>query len=193
MDSVDKIEKAPENGETSNPLNPDISVKEEEFFIRDTGPYDVNQQTLSDIERDIADLEEARDLIKKRLKVKKPAAKDSPQSSILTTDMVAAITDTISKELEARLGKKAPKSSKVKKKRKQKLKFEGDSDGDGEQFVDASDESFVADNKSIATSIFQSPLLKDYKESCSVQLIQLKTLLRDFLRTERCSKKVDQI
>ena len=98
--------------------SPDISVKEEEFFIRDTGPYDVNQQTLSDIERDIADLEEARDLIKKRLKVKKPAAKDSPQSSILTTDMVAAITDTISKELEARLGKKAPKSSKVKKKRK---------------------------------------------------------------------------
>ena len=72
MDSVDKIEKAPENGGTSNPLQPDISVKEEEFFKRDTGPYDVNQQTLSDIERDIADLEEARDIIKKKLKVKKP-------------------------------------------------------------------------------------------------------------------------
>ena len=40
---------------------------------------------------------------------------------------------------------------------------------------------------------FQSPLLKDYKESCSVQLIQLKTLLKDFLRTERCLKKVGQI
>ena len=73
MESVDKIEKVPDSGETSNPIEPEISVKEENqnenpFFIRDTGPYDVNKQTLSDIERDIADLEEARKIIKKRLK-----------------------------------------------------------------------------------------------------------------------------
>ena len=151
MESADKIEKAP-----SNPIEPEISVKEEDknensFFIRDTGPYDVNEQTLSEIEQDIADLEVARKLIKKRLK-KKP--EESPQSSILTTDMVAAISDTISKELEARLGKKVPEPSKKKKKRKQKLKFEEDSDGKDDRFVDASDESFIADDKSIATSIF---------------------------------------
>ena len=68
--------------------------------------------------------------------------------------MVTAINDTISKELEARLGKKVPEPSKKKKKRKQKLKFEEDSDGKDDQFVDASDESFVADDKSITTSIF---------------------------------------
>ena len=73
--------------------------------------------------------------------------------------MVAAINDTIAKELEARLGKKAPEPSKKKKKRKQKLKFEEESDGKDDQFVDASDESFIADDKSIATSIFsKSPL-----------------------------------
>ena len=66
MESADKIEKAP-----SNPIEPEISVKEEDqnensFFIRDTGPYDVNEQTLSEIEQDIADLEVARKLIKKK-------------------------------------------------------------------------------------------------------------------------------
>ena len=116
MESVNKIEKGPDSGQTSNPIEPEISVKEENqnenpFFIRDTGPYDVNKQTLSDIERDIADLEEARKIIKKRLK-KKP--EQSPQSS--TTDIVAAISDPISKELEARLGKKVPEPSKKKKK-----------------------------------------------------------------------------
>ena len=163
MESADKIEKAPDSGQTSNPIEPVINVKEEDqnenaFFIRDTGPYDVNPQTLSDIERDIADLEEARKLIKRKLKLKKKP-EESPPSSILTTDMVAAINDTIAKELEARLGKKAPEPSKKKKKRKQKLKFEEDSDGKDDQFVDASDESFIEDNKSIATSIFsKSPL-----------------------------------
>ena len=163
MESADKIEKAPDSGQTSNPIEPVINVKEEDqnenaFFIRDTGPYDVNPQTLSDIERDIADLEEARKLIKRKLKLKKKP-EESPPSSILTTDMVAAINDTIAKELEARLGKKAPEPSKKKKKRKQKLKFEEESDGKDDQFVDASDESFIEDNKSIATSIFsKSPL-----------------------------------
>ena len=163
MESADKIEKAPDSGQTSNPIEPVINVKEEDqnenaFFIRDTGPYDVNPQTLSDIERDIADLEEARKLIKRKLKLKKKP-EESPPSSILTTDMVAAINDTIAKELEARLGKKAPEPSKKKKKRKQRLKFEEDSDGKDDQFVDASDESFIEDNKSIATSIFsKSPL-----------------------------------
>ena len=161
MESADKIEKTTDSGETSNPIEPEIIVKEENhndnpFFVRDTGPYDINKHTLSDIERDIADLEEARKIIKKKLK-KKP--EESPQSSILTTDMVAAISDTISKELEARLGKKVTKPSNKKKKRKQKLKFEGDSDVDEDHFVDASDESVVLDDKSVATSIFsKSPL-----------------------------------
>ena len=119
MESADKIEKTTDSGETSNPIEPEIIVKEENhndnpFFVRDTGPYDINKHTLSDIERDIADLEEARKIIKKKLK-KKP--EESPQSLILTTDMVAAISDTISKELEARLGKKVTKPSNKKKKR----------------------------------------------------------------------------
>ena len=151
QDKTDAIENA-----DNVHIEPTITVKNGSFTVNETGPFDVDEKTLSEVEQDIADLEVARKLIKKRLNVEKVEKKESPSSSVLTADMVATITDTITKELEARLGIKPSGSQKVRKKKKKKLKFRGEDD---EEFTDASDESFVADDKSIATSIFsKSPL-----------------------------------
>ena len=158
MSGADAIENADQAH-----VEPTIVIKDGAFSVGDVGPFDVSERTLTEIEKDIADLEVAKKLIRKKLRVEKPENKKaSPSSSVLTADIVAAISDTITKEIEARLGTKP----KVKKKKKKKLKFEEEEE---DEFTDAfaSDDSSGgldnkhehADDKSVATSIFsKSPL-----------------------------------
>merc|ERR1711872_1057937 len=86
------------------------------------GIFFVDQKTLSDIEKDILDLQKARSIIENKLKNegnKIPEKEETPSinSSVLTEDIANAIRDTIALELKKLKLDDGKKSAKKKKKK----------------------------------------------------------------------------
>ena len=105
----DAIDTAPIDGATQSPLEINVVTSDgdkESFSLPgNDGVFFVDQKTLSDIEKDILDLQTARSIIEKKLKnegSKIPEKEETPSinSSVLTEDVANAIRDTIALELK---------------------------------------------------------------------------------------------
>ena len=161
----DAIDTVPIDGAVKPPLEINVVTNDgdkESFTLPgNDGIFFVDQKTLSDIEKDILDLQKARSIIENKLKNegnKIPEKEETPSinSSVLTEDIANAIRDTIALELKKLQLDGGEKSAKKKKK---KIKIE-----DGDIYFDASDSErnspFLVDQqdqedvKSNATSIF---------------------------------------
>ena len=105
----DAIDTVPIDGATKPPLEINVVTNDgdkESFTLPgNDGVFFVDQKTLSDIEKDILDLQTARSIIEKKLKnegSKIPEKEETPSinSSVLTDDVANAIRDTIALELK---------------------------------------------------------------------------------------------
>ena len=136
----DAIDTVPIDGAVKPPLEINVVTNDgdkESFTLPgNDGIFFVDQKTLSDIEKDILDLQKARSIIENKLKNegnKIPEKEETPSinSSVLTEDIANAIRDTIALELKKLQLDGGEKSAKKKKK---KIKIE-----DGDIYFDASD------------------------------------------------------